>query len=170
MQDSEFFFNLGKIIGMIFRRSYTISTNLSHDEIRKKLIGKHFKVHGLDFEVMDKRGIMKVIPHTELAEEKVYTLPITHLLLKESNGKTKIKMKSKPRRIDIGGPTIALFFIIFITIAGVAMLYSGEADYTKAAWGMIGIGILMMLFFAFRMGNGYFDYIKKIKAWVRSQV
>lgn len=157
---------------MIFRRSSTVTSSLSENEIRKKLIGQHFKVHGLDFEVMDKNGTMKVIPHTELAEEKVYTLPITHIIPKESSGKTKIKIKikSKPRRIDIGGPTIALFFIFFITVAGVAMLYSGETDYTKAAYGMIGIGALMFLFFAFRMGNGYFDYIRKIKAWVKSQV
>jgi hypothetical protein len=155
---------------MIFRRSYTINTSLSKDEIRDKLIGQHVKVHGLDFEVMDKGGIMKVIPHTELAEEKVYTLPITHLLIKESGGKTKIKMKSKPRRIDIGGPTIALFFILFMMIAGVAMLYSGETDYTKAAYGMIGIGLVLLLVFALRMGSGYFDYIKKIKSWVKSQV
>jgi hypothetical protein len=92
------------------------------------------------------------------------------LLIKESGGKTKIKMKSKPRRIDIGGPTIALFFILFMMIAGVAMLYSGETDYTKAAYGMIGIGLVLLLIFALRMGSGYFDYIKKIKSWVKSQV
>jgi len=161
---------LGEILFMIFRRSYTIKSSLSQNEIRQKLIGQHFKVHELDFEVMDKQGIMKIIPHTELAEEKVYTLPITHLIVKENGGQTKIKIKSKPRRIDIGGPTIALFFIFFIMAAGVTMYMSGEPDYTNASYALLGIGLVMLLLFAFRMGNGYFDYIKKIKAWVKEQV
>ncbi len=155
---------------MIFRRSSTISTSLSQKEVREKLIGQHFKVHGLDFEVMDKGGVMKIIPHTELAEEKVYTLPITHLIPKESGGKTKIKIKSKPRRIDIGGPTIALFFIVFIMAAGAIMLFSGETDYTKAAYAMLGLGFVALLFFAMRMGSGYFDYIRKIRTWIKSEI
>ncbi len=153
---------------MIFRRSHTINVNISKDEIRKKLIGKHFDVHGLDFEVMEKDGTMKVIPHTELAEEKVYTLPITHLRVVEKNGKNQIKMKFKPRRIDIGGPTIALFFIVFIMIAGITMYMSGEDDYKMASFGMVGFGLLMLVFFGLRMNAGYFDYIRKIRSWVKS--
>jgi len=165
-----FFISWGETPLMIFRRSYTLKSNLTEKEIRQKLTGQHFKVHDLDFEVMDKGGVLKVIPHTELAEEKVYTLPITHLIPKAVGDKTKIKIKSKPRRIDIGGPTIALFFIIFIMVAGVLMYMSGEPDYTKASFGMIGIGIVLLLIFAYRMSKGYFDYISKIKAWVKSKI
>lgn len=156
---------------MIFRRSYTFTTKYSREELRQRMEGKHIDVHGLDFEVMDKSGMLKIIPHTELAEEKVYTLPITHLICTDkTDGSIKLKLKFKPRRIDIGGPTIALFFIFFITVAGIVMFMSGEADYTNASLGMIGFGIVMLIIFALRMNAGYFDYIRKIKAWVKTKI
>lgn len=155
---------------MIFRRSYSLNAHLSGEEMRKKLIGKHFDVHGLDFEVMEKEGIMKIIPHTEFAEEKVYTLPITHLIVQEDGGKTKIKMKCKPRRIDIGGPTIALFFILFITAAGIIMYLSHLEDYGSLSFILMGFGALMLIIFGLRMNAGYFDYIRKIKKWVKSNI
>lgn len=155
---------------MIFRRSYSFNANLSKSEIRKKLIGQHFQVHKLDFEVMDKGGVMKVIPHTELAEDKVYTLPITHILINETNGKTKVKVKCKPRRIDIGGPTIALFFILFTTAAGYILYRTEMAEYETASLAMMGFGALMLIFFGIRMNQGYFDYIRKIKRWIKKNI
>ena len=155
---------------MIFGTSHSLQSKLSADEIRKKLQGQHFKVHDLDFEVMEREGILKIIPHTELKEEKIYTLPITHLLLDNEGGVTKIKLKSKPRRIDIGGPNIALIFILFITGTGIAIFLADLAKYRMASYILMFLGTFLLLIFFFRMNQGYYDYIRKIKVWVKSNV
>ena len=63
-------------------------------------------------------------------------------------------------------PKATLFFLALFTTA----IPASTSLYTKAAYGMIGIGLVLLLIFALRMGSGYFDYIKKIKSWVKSQV
>lgn len=156
---------------MIFRRSYTLNSNLSPTEIKNKLGGKHFDVHNLDFEVMERDGILKVIPHTELAgDDKVYTLPITHILTNKSDSGSGIKLKFKPRRIDIGGPTIGLIFVLVFIALGIALYINDAKGYKVESLVLMGLGGVLLVGFFYRMNQGYFDYIRKIKAWVKSKV
>jgi len=154
---------------MIFRTSSSIKSTLPKKDLYIKLKGQHFKVHQLDFEVMERYGMLKIIPHTEYNDERIYTLPITHLHLQDDVGGTTIKIKSKPRRIDIGGPKIALIFILFITLTGVIVYLSEMAQYYTAAYILMVLGVVFLFIFFYRMNNGYYDYIRKIKAWVKSQ-
>ena len=39
------------------------------DDIKVRLLGKHVKVHNLDFEVSEKDRIIRVIPHAEQENE-----------------------------------------------------------------------------------------------------
>lgn len=156
---------------MIFRRSYNYTTKHSRQELRQQLEGKHIDIHGLDFEVMDKSGTLKIIPHTEYEEDKVYTLPITHLICSDrSDGGVDLKVKFKPRRIDIGGPYIGLTFVLFIIALGVGLYIHDKANYELESLVMVGLGSALLIGFFYRMNQGYYDYIRKIKKWVKSKL
>ena len=61
---------------MVFSRTYRYNSNLSAEDIRRRLTGQHMKVHNLDFEVSEKGQMLRIIPHAEDVES-VKTLPIT---------------------------------------------------------------------------------------------
>lgn len=144
---------------------------MTPDQIHQKIKGQRFKVHNLTFEVMELEGILKIIPRTELEEDdRVYTLPITHIRMKAGTQGTKINIKNKPRRIDIGGPyLIALFIIGLITTGGILMYFLGS-EYYNVAYIVLGAAILIFLIFSYKMYTGYYDYIRKINAWVKGNL
>ncbi len=152
---------------MIFNRTYKWKTNLSQEDIRERLIGKTFEVHHLSFEVFDKGDILKIIPHAENVEG-IKTLPITHLKMDKSSGNTTITFKTKPRRIDAGGPYLISIFCIFLLLisAGFFVLQPGKYEIPLV---MAGISLLIFVIFWFRMETGYFDYVRKIKTFVKAQ-
>ncbi len=152
---------------MIFRRYYTIESNKNIETLKNNFLGQHLKVHQLDFEIVEKDGHVKVIPHAE-NDDHVYTLPITRLnLISKKNG-TTIKMVSKPRRIDIGGPYLLMIFVVFAILAGIVLRLKGEGEYDNTAYILIGIASIAFIFLWIRMEQGYFDYIRKIRDWVKS--
>ncbi len=154
---------------MIFRRYYTLQSKKNPEEVKKQLTGQHLKVHVLDFEVSVRDGDIKIIPHAEV-EDHVYTLPITRVRVSASGNGSTIKMMSKPRRIDIGGPYLIMIFVMFMIIAGVMLYLLGEGKYNNTAYILCGISILIFSFLWFRLEMGYFDYIRKIKKWVQEHV
>ncbi len=157
---------------MLFKRTYTLTSKHTPDNLRSKIKGEHLNIHNLDFEIMEKEGILKIIPHTEYAEEKIYTLPITHVTFEENGtGGSKVKMKSKPRRIDIGGPSLVLAFSLFLFLAGLGLfLFMQDQGYDIASYILMFVGSIIFIFFWYRMGAGYFDYISKQKKWIASQL
>jgi len=154
---------------MIFRRYSTIQSNKNAEDVKRYLLGQHFKVHVLDFEISEKDGDIKIIPHAE-HEEHIYTLPITRLRFAPSSKGSTIKMMSKPRRIDIGGPYLIMIFVTFMVIAGIMLYLLGEGKYENTAYILGGLGILIFGFLWFRLERGYFDYIRKINKWVKANV
>lgn len=154
---------------MIFRRYYTFQSKQNAEDLKKNLLGQHLKVHDLDFEIFDKGEFIKVIPHAE-SDDHVHTLPITRLRIKSNGNGSVIKMLSKPRRIDIGGPYLLMFFITFAIIAGVIVYLYAGAEYTTTAYIMVGIAVLVFILLWLRMEQGYFDYIRKIRDWVKSHI
>ena len=153
---------------MIFRRYYTIQSNKNADEIKRKLVGQHLKVHVLDFEVSERESDLKIIPHAE-HDDHVYTLPITRLKISSGSKGAVIKMMSKPRRIDIGGPYLIMIFVTFMLIASVLLYLFGKGSYNVTAYILAGIALFIFLLLWFRLQVGYFDYIHKIKKWVVEQ-
>lgn len=154
---------------MIFRRYYTFQSKQNAETLRQKLLGQHLKVHNLDFEIFDKGDAIKVIPHAE-GDEHVHTLPITSLKIKSNGSGSTIKMLSKPRRIDIGGPYLLMFFVTFAFIAGVLLYVYGDGAYNTTAYILVGIAALIFFLLWLRMEQGYFDYIRKIKKWIGQHV
>lgn len=152
---------------MIFSRTYRYITTMRPDDIKGKLIGKHVKVHNLDFEVYEKDRIIRVIPHAE-QEREIKTLPITHVELSGKGDKTQIVINSKMRKIDSGGPMLIVVFCIFLLIAaGVSFAVGKDMVTYTYLFGGIGVGIFLI--FWLRMERGYFDYVRKIRDYIKTQ-
>jgi hypothetical protein len=155
---------------MFFRKYCTLKSKKSIDEVKAALMGQHINIHNLDFEITQKENVLKMIPHTENEDDKVYTLPITSIKLSSDGQGTILKLLSKPRRIDIGGPYIVMIFVTVATLASLVFLYYGKGEYDNTAYIMLGIAALIFLLLWYRLEQGYFDYIRKIKAWVKSKI
>ncbi len=151
---------------MIFSRTYRYVSSVPEDDIKGRLIGKHVKIHNLDFEVSEKDRMLKIIPHAE-QDTNIRTLPITHIEFKGKAGKTQIVVSSKMRKIDSGGPMLIMVFVLFLIIAAVALFLFGDNMTYTYLLGGIGLGIFLI--FWMRMETGYFDYIRKIRSYVKKQ-
>lgn len=154
---------------MIFRRYATFKSAKNANELKTNFLGQHFKIHDLDFEIMGDDDIIRVIPHAE-TEDHVYTLPITRLRFIPSDNGTIIKMLAKPRRIDIGGPYLLMIFVCFMIIASILLITLGEGAYNITAYILFGSAIAIFAILWFRLEQGYFDYIRKVKSWVKSHL
>lgn len=155
---------------MVFSRTYRYNSNLSAEDIRRRLTGQHMKVHNLDFEVSEKGQTLRIIPHAEEVES-VKTLPITHVDFKGRGNQTQVVISSKMRRIDKGGPMLVVIFCLFLLIAGVVAYLVGDQDasYSMYAYVLAGIGALIFAIFWMRMETGYFDYVRKIRNHIKQQ-
>jgi hypothetical protein len=153
---------------MLFNRTFYLKSQKSPAQISTSLVGQHLKVHDLDFEVFLKDEVIKIIPHAE-EKEGVLTLPISNITLSKKNDTTSIKLSTHPRRIDIGGPYILMILCIFAIVAGY-LLGATNTEYTEASKVMMGIGALVAAIFWIKMEFGYFDYVRKIKNWVKEKI
>lgn len=153
---------------MIFSRTYRYVSSVPEDDIRNRLVGKHMQVHNLDFEVSEKDRMLKVIPHAE-QDTNIRTLPITHIQFKGKEGKTQVVVSSKMRKIDSGGPMLIMAFVSILIIAALMLFILGDEKYMSYTYTLGGIGILIFLIFWMRMERGYFDYVRKIRDYVKKQ-
>ena len=154
---------------MLFSRHSRFQTSMPVEDIKQRLIGKHVRVHNLDFEIYEKEHMIKIIPHAE-QEMGIRTLPITHIEFNGKGAKTEVRISSKMRKIDKGGPMILLTFCLFMMIAALIMLLSiKEEGFEIYAFPMLGVSLLVFIIFWIRLESGYFDYIRKIREFVKRQ-
>lgn len=153
---------------MIFSRTYRYVSSISEEDIKGRLLGQHMKVHDLDFEVSEKGKMLKIIPHAEQVTD-IKTLPITHVEFKGKGGKTQIVLNAKMRKIDSGGPMLIMVFVSFMVVAALLLMFFGGNEYNTYTYtlGIIGVGIFAI--FWMRMERGYFDYVRKIRDFVKKQ-
>ncbi len=151
---------------MIFSRTYRYNSSRAADDIRGRLVGQHVKVHNMDFEVSEKDLMLRIIPHAE-QETNIRTLPITHVELKGKGDKTQIVISSKMRKIDSGGPTLIVIFCSFMLVAALGFLMLGSKEYMSFVYTLGGISLLIFLVFWMRMEAGYFDYVRKIRDYIK---
>lgn len=154
---------------MIFTRTYRYVSSASEEDIKERLLGKHMKVHDLDFEVSEKGRMLKIIPHAEQVTD-IKTLPITHVEFKDKGDKTHVVLNSKMRKIDSGGPTLIVVFASFMIIAALLLLVYGGNEYNTYTYTLGVIGVVIFSVFWMRMERGYFDYVRKIRDFVKKQV
>lgn len=154
---------------MIFSRTYRYHCPEPVDDIKNRLVGKHLKVHNLDFEVSEKDLGLRIIPHAEQVTN-IKTLPITHIEFKGKNDKkTQIIISSKMRKIDSGGPTLIVVFCLFMLLGAVMFFVFGKNEYASFTYTLLSISVLIFAVFWVRMEAGYFDYVRKIRDYVKSE-
>jgi len=153
---------------MIFSRTYRYTSAASEEDLKGRLLGKHMKIHDMDFEVSEKGKMLKIIPHAE-QETGIRTLPITHVEFKgKGAGKTQVVVTAKMRKIDSGGPLLIMVFVGIMVAAALLMLVIDGVDRTYVyAFG--AIGLLIFSIFWTRMQTGYFDYVRKIRDYIKKQ-
>ena len=152
---------------MFFTRTQRFRSSLPKEDFKNRLIGNHVKIHDLDFEVTEKDHLLRIIPHAEQVNA-IKTLPITHVDVKQAGDKTNVVVTSKMRRFDLGGPLLVVLFCTFMFLASVVLLYvGGEPSITYT---LLSISILIFSIFWVRLEMGYFDYVRKIRAHVKSKL
>lgn len=154
---------------MIFRSYHTIRSEKNAEEIKAALLGKHLQIHDLDFEIYDKGDCIKIIPHAEI-EKHIYTLPITRIQVNQQTKGSILKLMSKPRKIDVGGPYMVVIFIVFALLAALMLLMFGKGVYDNTAYALAGISAMAFFLLWLRLQQGYFDYIRKTHKWIKNQL
>ncbi len=152
---------------MFFTRTHNFHFSVPKDDLKNRLIGEHVQIHNLDFEILDKgERKLSIVPHAEQVDA-IKTLPITNVDLQEDGDHTRVVVTSRIRAIDSGGPMLIMIICsMLIGASAVLMFVGGEPVITYAALG-IGVGILAI--FMVRMQMGYFDYVRKVRAYVKSK-
>src|SRR5690606_23243261 len=125
---------------MLFSRTYRFSSSMPEEDIKSRLLGKHVKVHDTDFEFSEKDRMLRIIPHAE-HDTSIRTLPITHVEFQGKGNKTQVKIKSKMRKIDSGGPLLLVIFCFFMLIAGVMFYLYGGPEYLDFTYTLLAISI-----------------------------
>jgi hypothetical protein len=152
---------------MFFTRTHNFHFSVPKDDLKNRLLGKHVQIHNLDFEILDTgEQNLSIVPHAEQVES-IKTLPITDVEIQEDGDTTRVVVTSSIRPIDIGGPILILIICSMLIGASIVLMYvGGERVITYSALGL-GVGILAL--FMIRMQMGYFDYVRKIRAYVKSK-
>lgn len=153
---------------MLFTRTYRYQSAMKVDDIKSRLLGKHVKVHNLDFEVFEKDRMLRIIPHAEQVTD-IKTLPITHVEFKDKGNGTQVVISSKIRKIDQGGPTILMVFVGFMLIGAVVALVAGKEEGLPFTYTLLGIALVIFSVFWVRMQAGYFDYVRKIRDYIKKE-
>ena len=152
---------------MLFTRTHKYTFAVSKEELTGRLLGKHVKIHDLDFEVLEKGSALSIIPHAEQVVA-IKTLPITSVDLIADGKNTKAVITFKMRGFDSGGPMLVIIFCSFMLIAA-AVLFNVAGEEKTLSYTLVGISAAIIVIFSIRMQTGYFDYIRKIRAYVKSK-
>jgi hypothetical protein len=153
---------------MFFTRTHSSTISMPKQEIINRLLGKHVRIHNIDFEIYEEEGYLHIIPHTE-QEESIKTLPDTRLELVEKGNTTKVIATFKMRQLDSGGPFLIVIFCAFLFIASAVLFFVGGSGEQTITYTLLGIGSLILILFSIRMQTGYFDYIRKIRAFINGK-
>ena len=151
---------------MFFTRTHTYHFPVPQNELKDRLIGNHVKIHDLDFEIMERDEKLTIIPHAEQISD-IKTLPITHVSMSEAGGKTKVVVTSKMRALDSGGPFLIVIFCAFMLIAASVMYLIIKEP--MVAYTLFGISAGIFTIFWIRLEMGYFDYVRKVHAFVKTK-
>ncbi len=153
---------------MFFSRSHRFKSSRNAAEIKSCLLGNHVKIHDMDFEISDHSKYLRMIPHAEEVSA-VKTLPITHIELKEKGSETLVTVKSKMRKIDSGGPVLIVIFCFVMLATAIFFFAFGGPEYKEMAYTIGGLSIVIFIIFWVKMETGYFDYIRKIRDYLKKQ-
>ncbi|MBX2905142.1 MAG: hypothetical protein KF744_03835 [Taibaiella sp.] len=152
---------------MLFTRTQRYVASIPKEEFKRRLAGNHVKIHDLDFEVYEKGQKLRIVPHAE-QETDIKTLPITDVVFREAGDNMEVIVTSKIRKIDLGGPQLVILFCVFLLSASVALYLVGRER--MEVYALMSICLITFGIFWLRMERGYFDYVRKIRAFVKGNL
>ena len=151
----------------MFTKTQKYHSSISKTDFINSLTGNHVKIHNLDFEIFEKDGKLKIIPHAE-QEKAIKTLPITDVDVKKTGDKTDVVITSKVRKLDAAVPLLVMMFCSFLFLASIIHLYVERERLIT--YTLLGISSFIFVVFYVRMQIGYFDYVRKINSYIRERV
>lgn len=151
---------------MLFTRQERYQSPIPQQDFRSRLIGNHVTIHDLDFEIYEKGQQLRIIPHAEQVKD-LKTLPVTDIDFLDKGNGTEVVITSKIRKLDYGGPQLILLFCAFLLGAALAFTLIGRERVVT--WFLLGACTIILGIFWVRMEMGYFDYVRKIRAFVRER-
>lgn len=152
---------------MFFTRTQKYQSLIPTKDFKSRLIGDHVKIHNMDFEVYERGQSLRIVPHAEQVED-LKTLPITDVKIRQEGNTTEVVVTSKIRKLDYGGPQLIMLFCAFLFIASIVLMVVGRERleiYTLMSICSVVFGI-----FWIRMEMGYFDYVRKIRNYIKSRM
>ncbi len=132
--------------------------------LKYRLVGNHITIHRHDFEVLEDEQLLSIIPVVE-EDSRRSTLPITQVELKEEGNKTEMVITSRMKAIEAGAQMLMMLFCGFFLVASLVLMYVGNDP--KVTLSFTAISLLIFVFFLIRLQLGYFDYVRRIRAYVK---
>jgi len=151
---------------MLFTRIHTYHFPVQKEELKNRLVGNHVSIHNLDFEVLDRERKLSIIPHAEQVDN-IKTLPITSVVINDEGDHTKVVVTCRMRKLDSGGPLLIISFCLFMILASL-LLYTVNREHFLA-FSLTGLSIAILTTFAVRLQMGYFDYVRKVRNYIKSK-
>ncbi len=155
---------------MLFKRTYTLSSRYSRDELKTRLVGDHIKIRNLDFEAIEDNRVISIFPHTEQVTE-IKTLPITSIDMQDGDGNVKIVITSRIRELDLGGPQLMMILCSLLFLVALILNFAfKDFGHHLAAYIIFGVSVVILTVFWIRMQQGYFRYVRKVREHIISKV
>ena len=64
---------------------------------------------------------------------------------------------------------LILIFCLFMLIGSILFFFFGKTEYASYTYTLLGLSLLLFSVFWVRMERGYFDYIRKIRDYVKTE-
>lgn len=148
----------------MFTRTHQYKFSVPKELLKYRLVGNHITIHRHDFEVLEDEQLLSIIPVVE-EDAKRSTLPITQVELKGDGNKTEMVITSRMKAIEAGAQMLMMLFCGFFLVASLVLLYVGKDP--KVTFSFTVISLLIFVFFLIRLQLGYFDYVRRIRAYVK---
>jgi hypothetical protein len=154
---------------MFFNTTSRFSSKLKPEQVRNALVGKHVKIKELDFEFKESEGIIKVIPHTE-NDERSRIVPISHVLVNPKGADTELELKTKPRRIDLGGLYLVVGSIILVIMIAIYLRITYPEQSIWVSISVLVAALIAFLIFRLRLQSSYYGYIGNLRSFIKNQI
>jgi len=148
----------------MFTRTHQYYFSIPKEHLKYRLVGSHVTIHDLDFEVLEQDQSLSIMPRVEEESAKI-TFPITEVALNDEGNKTEMVITSKMSSIDSGAQMVMMLFCFFFMAASFILLFIGHDPVVTIS--LCTISLLIFVFFLIRLQLGYFNYVRKIRSYVK---
>jgi hypothetical protein len=149
---------------MLFTRTHQYNFSIPKEHLKFRLVGNKLTIHNLDFEVQEQGNNLSIMPQDEDVDAGK-TLPVTEVYLKGEGNNTNVVITSKMRKVDAGGPIVMLMLCMFLFFGSLLLYYISKDPVLTVT--LCAFSLLILTIFMIRMEVSYFDYIRKIRTYVK---